>query len=120
MPPNQNSEDGQAVPGHVALDRDVRQDGPVLTDQNGNLPAPILMCAYDEHRCKHLGVHDWHYFYCAAQDAPNKHAGPREYAYPWRGAGKRLRDYKPDSGCPFLTPNTQLTGLRPKGATNDN
>ena len=77
------------------------QEGPVTTNQDGNLDTPVRMCAYREHRCKHFGVHDWHYFYCAAQDAPNKHAGPRDYAYPWRGAGKQLRDNKPDAGCPF-------------------
>ena len=84
---------------------EVKQEGPILTDQGGNLPEPIRMCAYGSARCKHLGVHDWHYFYCAAQDAANQHAGPRDHAYPWRGAGKQLMDCKPDSGCPFVTPN---------------
>lgn len=56
--------------------------------------------------CEHLGIHDRHYFYCAGQDAPNKHAKEGEYAYPWRGAGKQLRDPKPDRGCPV---NASLT-----------
>lgn len=76
-------------------------EGPILTDQDGNLDTPILMCAYRDHRCKHFGVHDWHYFYCAAQDAPNKHASETGYAYPWKGAGKQIRWAKPDEGCPF-------------------
>ena len=77
-------------------------EGPVLTDQGGNLDEPILLCAYGKHRCKHLGVHDWHYFYCAAQDAPNKQVMRGCHPYPWAGAGKQLSDYKPDCGCPFL------------------
>jgi hypothetical protein len=77
-------------------------EGPVLTDEDGNLPVPVALCAYGGERCKHLGVNDWHYFYCAAQDAPNKHAGPRDYAYPWHGAGKQLPGCYPDSGCPFM------------------
>ena len=86
------------------------QEGPTLSDQGGNLAVPILMCTYGDYRCKHLGVHDFHYYYCAAQDAPNKHAEAMAYAYPWPVAGKRLRDYKPDAGCPFrhtaVVPNT--------------
>ena len=81
-----------------------KHPGPVLTDQDGNLSAPILMCAYGATKCEHLGVHDWHYFYCAAQDDPNKHAGPNEYAYPWRGAGVQIHGLKTAAGCPFLTP----------------
>ena len=84
---------------------DGRQEGPVLTDQRWNLGRAILMCSFGEHRCKHFGVHDWHYFYCAAQDAPNKRPLRDGYAYPWAGAGKQLRDPKPDVGCPFLAPN---------------
>lgn len=81
-------------------------EGPILTDQSGNLTKPILMCSYGkENRCIHFGVHDWHYFYCAAQDAPNKHAAHGKYAYPWAGAGKQLRSARPDAGCPFVSSN---------------
>ena len=82
------------------------QEGPVLTDQDGNLSVPISMCAWREHRCKFFGVHDWHYFYCAAQDAQNKHPHVSHGdAYPWAGAGKQLRSNEPDSGCPFVGSN---------------
>lgn len=76
--------------------------GPLITDLGGNLDTPILTC-YDgeEDRCIHFGIHDGHYFYCAAQDAPNKHVAEGEYAYPWVGAGKQLRQQHPDEGCPF-------------------
>ena len=76
-------------------------EGPILTDLDGNLNEPILKCAYGNHRCVHFGIHDGHYFYCAAQDAPNKHAKSGEYAYPWAGAGKQMRHPNPDDGCPF-------------------
>lgn len=78
-----------------------RSEGPITTDQNGNLQTPVLMCAFGSYRCRHFGVHDFHHFYCAAQDAPNKHAGPTDYAYPWHGAGKQLSENAPDSGCPY-------------------
>ena len=55
-----------------------------------------------DHRCKHLGIHDFHYFYCAAQKHENADANGN-YAYPWPGAGKRLRRCKPDDGCPFIS-----------------
>ena len=51
--------------------------------------------------CESFKIHDGHYFYCSSQDAPNKHAKPDEYAYPWHGAGKQLRNPIPDSGCPI-------------------
>lgn len=73
------------------------QEGPELSNCGGELAIPIQICG----NCKYLGVHDMHYFYCSAQDAPNKHAGPKEYAYPWHGAGIRLQDDTPNDGCPF-------------------
>ena len=77
-------------------------EGPIQTDQEGNLDTKILMCQWGEYKCVHFGVHDHHYFYCAAQDAPNKHSSSGEYAYPWPNAGKQLMDTKPDNGCPFM------------------
>lgn len=103
-----SDEKNPAVAGQV--ERRVRThgigEGPILTDQDGNLSKKILMCCYGkENRCIHFGVHDWHYFYCAAQDAPNKHAEPGKYAYPWAGAGKQLNSQQPDGGCPFMSSN---------------
>lgn len=110
------SKDGMAAQG--PLDRGVRThgvgEGPILTDQNGVLSKPVLMCWYEkDKRCIHCGIHDWHYFYCAAQDAPNKHAKEGEYAYPWRGAGKHIGSQHPDAGCPFVSSNAQA---KPPGA----
>lgn len=85
-----------------------RHDGPVITDFGGDLDAPVLVCGLGGVRCKYLGVHDFHYFYCAAQDAPNKHAKPNEYAYPWHGAGKHLFGNRPDAGCPYGQANEGL------------
>jgi DNA-directed RNA polymerase sigma subunit (sigma70/sigma32) len=51
--------------------------------------------------CKHLGIHDFHYFYCAGQDAQNKDPA-NKVPYPWRGAGTQLhRGPYPDQGCPY-------------------
>jgi hypothetical protein len=101
--------------GSSPVDRKVRThgvgDGPILTDLDGDLSEPVLMCWYGvENRCIHCGIHDRHYFYCAAQDAPNKHAAPGKYAYPWPGAGKRLVLQHPDAGCPFVSSNVELSG----------
>lgn len=73
------------------------REGPERTNLNGELDCEILVCG----NCKYLGVHDRHHFYCSAQDAPNKHAAPNEYAYPWHGAGAALQDDTPNAGCPF-------------------
>lgn len=66
------------------------REGPDWTDENGELETPYLSCQ----GCKHLGVHDYHYFYCGAQDAQNQRhtafVGDFSYAYPWPGAGKQL------------------------------
>lgn len=78
------------------------QYGPILTDQDGELDKPILMCMYGKYRCSHFGINDVHYFYCSAQDADNKHAKPGEYAYPWPGAGARLFQQVPNKDCPYV------------------
>lgn len=48
-------------------------DGPFLTDMKGELEDAILTCQYGNKHCKHLGIHDRHYFYCSAQEAENQH-----------------------------------------------
>lgn len=69
-------------------------EGPLLLEQDDMSP-PLLRCWYNkENRCIHLGIHDYHYFYCAAQNSLSN--------YPWEGAGKQLRHPTPDKGCPFL------------------
>lgn len=79
--------------------------GPILTDQNKELVEPVLMCRSGEERCEHSLIHDFHYFYCSAQDAPNQHENKDGYYYPWRGAGKHLpRGPYPDAGCPYSKP----------------
>lgn len=73
------------------------RNGPLLTDMNGELDSPVLTCR----GCKHLNVHDSHYFYCGAQHAPNCDPNNKN-PYPWRGAGKRLNlDPSPLLGCPY-------------------
>ncbi len=48
--------------------------------------------------CKYLGIHDWHYPYCAAQKNPNNDG---KDGYPWRDAGTHIPLARPNSGCPF-------------------
>lgn len=68
--------------------------GPVLTDQDGNLRRPILMCAWGDHKCEFYSVHDWHYPYCAARPDTSTALRP--------GYGMQLRSGKPDDECPYL------------------
>jgi len=72
-------------------------EGPVISEGEE-------VCWNREKRCKHFLYHDGHYAYCAAQDAPNKHAAPDELAYPWHGAGKHIFRAVPNDGCPFKKP----------------
>jgi hypothetical protein len=74
--------------------------GPSWQNPGLELNAPYLSCI----GCKHLEFHDLHYPYCSAQDAPNKHVKPGEYAYPWKGAGRHIFWAKPDSKCPYPAP----------------
>lgn len=86
--------------------------GYLLTDQRGELSTPVRMCVGEGHRCIHAGVHDWHYFYCAAQDADNKHAPPGEFAYPWPGAGKHLHAGPyPNRDCPYANDPPAVTRI---------
>lgn len=74
--------------------------GPILTDFDGALSSKILKCFDGDYRCKFLGIHDCHYFYCSAQTSiENSSSG--DYAYPWPNAGKQLRDSSPNKGCPY-------------------
>lgn len=69
-------------------------EGPVLSDEGK------LTCYWGkDNKCKHFGIHDFHYFYCAAQESECLSKD-----YPWPGAGKQLARSTPDSGCPFLGP----------------
>lgn len=86
------NDERQASAGQV--ERPVRPLGPVLTDQDGNLSNPILMCAWGNHRCAHYSVHDWQYSYCAARPDSSPALRP--------GAGMQLRSGKPDDECPNL------------------
>lgn len=69
------------------------RNGPVWTDYNGDLDAPVLTCT----GCHHLRYHDRHYPYCSAQPVPNQ-------SYPWPGAGKHIQVEKPNAGCPYPVP----------------
>lgn len=65
-------------------------DGPVMTEYG-------LRCWGDAGRCKHFGLHDFHYPYCSAQPSEND-------GYPWPGAGRHIRLENPDSPsskCPY-------------------
>jgi len=82
---------------------DQTQRGPVMTDFGGELDSPVLRCMSHtpKYRCPHLGIHDWHYFFCSAQEASN--TVPENSApYPWRGAGIQLRHQEPNPRCPYL------------------
>lgn len=70
-------------------------EGPISTDQDGNLDTPVVMCRYRGVGCKHLSVHDFHYFYCGAQPKQNQ-------TYPWPNAGTHLfHGPYPNENCPF-------------------
>lgn len=68
------------------------QVGPKLTDYNGELDTPVLVCT----GCTHLCWHDRHYPYCKAQpDTSNRMTPPA-------GFGTYLRQgAKPTKECPF-------------------
>ena len=51
----------QSVPEFAAMNFPLGDDGPIWTDQNGELKVSVLMCQWGNHRCKHLGWHDFHY-----------------------------------------------------------
>lgn len=78
------------------------KDGPVLSDEGGQLATPVWKChcAYQNHRCKHLGWHDRHYPYCSGQPSPNND-GSKSYNYPWPGAGTHIFHNRPNKDCPF-------------------
>lgn len=77
----------------------VKPEGPVPTDYNGELPKPVLIC----HDCRHLRVHDFHYWYCRVlgdQTKPDKGDDPWDWWY--NGGAKRLwSGAYPDAECPF-------------------
>lgn len=64
------------------------QEGPNLTDYNGELDEKVLTCS----GCKHLGIHDRHFLYCAALPIAGQD-------YPWPGAGRRITT-QPLPECP--------------------
>jgi hypothetical protein len=73
------------------------REGPIWTDQNGELPKPYLSC----HGCKWLRVHDSHYFYC--RDLGDK--TQPDWTSVYSGGMKRLRSYPtPDKDCRFPAP----------------
>jgi len=74
--------------------------GPLLTDQDGMLDEPILICSFRGYRCSHFAIHDRHYYYCSAQESENQHS--EGFAYPWRGAGVELATNEPNEGCPYI------------------
>lgn len=61
--------------------------------------------------CKYLGIHDWHYPYCAAQKDPNNEG--KDDGYPWRDAGTHIFRTTPNAGCPFMN------GVAVRLETND-
>lgn len=67
------------------------REGPILTDENGELDTPYLSCR----GCKHVRVHDFHYFFCADIDSGGDH-----YA---TGRAKQIYGYpRPHPRCRFL------------------
>lgn len=80
---------------HSQRDDAEKQEGPVPTDYNGELPDPVLIC----HGCRHLYAHDFHYWYCRALGDQSK---PNDGDW-WRsGWAKRLwNGAYPDDACPF-------------------
>jgi len=65
------------------------QEGPILTNYSGELDIAVEICS----GCKHLGIHDCHYYYCAAQPVTKQE-------FPWPGAGIRLPSHHPNAACP--------------------
>lgn len=77
-------------------------EGPILTTLSSELETPVLLCAHPHKsiQCEHLGIHDGHYYYCAAQQ---KVFSTFDLAaeYPWSGAGTHLVNNRPNDTCPF-------------------
>lgn len=70
------------------------REGPILTDENGELDKSYLTCR----GCKWFRVHDWHYYFC--RDLGDKTKEDRPYS----GGGWRQlhRAPHPDPACRFL------------------
>jgi hypothetical protein len=71
------------------------REGPLLTDHDGQIPAPHLVCW----GCKHLRLHDWSYFYCRALGDQ----GLPEDQYWWTSGATKRNDAgpSPHPDCPF-------------------
>lgn len=68
------------------------KEGPTFTDYNGEFDAPVPICR----GCKHFGIVDRHYTYCAAQPCTSNRV------FPDPKFGKQTnKGGAPDSGCPF-------------------
>lgn len=73
----------------------MEREGPILTDDNGELPQSYLSCR----GCKWLRVHDGHYFYC--RDLGDKTQA--DFTSVYSGGMKRLYEYPhPDKKCRFV------------------
>lgn len=70
------------------------KEGPTLTDEDGQLPAPYLSCR----GCKYRRIHDYHYFYC--RDLGDQSKADMD---PYNGGLARLWGYPhPNKECRFL------------------
>jgi hypothetical protein len=80
----------------------IQTEGPISAE---TWPGQFCFTCYtNERKCKHFAIHDFHYFYCAGQESNNP-------GYPWPGAGKQLRNAKPDEGCPYLLMNERCVEI---------
>lgn len=70
-------------------------DGPIINDEEGNLPEPVPHCTWNDERCQHVIVRDFQYYYCSAQP-------PEESALGCQPPGKRLYLDEPNANCPYL------------------
>ena len=69
-------------------------EGPVLTDEGGELKTPYLSCV----SCIWARVHDYHYFYC--RDLGDR--SQPDYTSMYTGGMKRLHNWPhPDPSCRF-------------------
>lgn len=81
----------------------IEVDGPVLTDHNGELDAPLPSCqGYQDgktYSCKHLRIHDYHYFFCRELGDKSK-----PDLDPYKGGLERIWNgpSPPHLDCPFV------------------
>jgi len=65
-------------------------EGPILSDLDGELHTPILMCTFGEWRCKHFQIREYHHFFCMEQN------------------GLQLPSCSTNKNCEFVVPNVSI------------